>query len=118
MEVHWSSRNGKEEMIKIITEFKSLVDMGFIIEESWWANNIVTSEMIVDSDVEFFHEELIAEGNECTRNVFMHNFVKESALINLIQHLLVGVVICSHVGMVASCDVESDEILHRLKRFI
>lgn len=118
MVVHGSSRDGKEEMIEIIAKFKSLVHMGFIVKESWRADNIVAGVVVIYPDVEFFHEELIAEGDESTRDIFMDNFVKESALVDLIQHLLVGVVICSHVGMVASSDMESNEILHRLEGFI
>jgi len=92
--------------------------MGFIVKESWWADNIVAGVVVIYPDVELFHEELIAEGDESTRDILMNDFVKESALVYLIQHLLVGVVICSHVGMVASSDVESNEILHRLEGLI
>ena len=92
--------------------------MSLIIEESWWSDKIVVGEMIVNADVEFFHKELITESDERTRDSFMHNLIQKSALVDLIQHLFVCIVIRSHVGMVASSDMESNEILHRLEGFI
>lgn len=74
--------------------------------------------MVAETDVEFLHEEFVTKSNESRRNIKFNLILQKSALINLIKNLLVGVVSSGHVRMIASSNMETNEVLQGEKGLI
>lgn len=113
LEVDLLAGNRVKEMIQIFLEFESLVDVRSIVEESRRTENVVSLVVFSQSHVQFLHEELITERDESTWNFMDDDIIKESAFVYLVENLLVRIMSNSHIRVIASCNVESKEVLQR-----
>lgn len=113
LEVNLRAGNRVEEVIQVFLEFKSLVDVASIVEESRRTQHVVSFVVFLQSHVELLHKELVTERDERARHIVENNVVEESALVDLVQYLLVRVVSHCHVWVITSRNVESKEVLQR-----
>lgn len=100
-------------MVQIFLVLESLIDVRAIVEKGGWTQDSMALVVIRKAHVELFHEEFVTESNEGRWNVVEHNVIKKSALIDLVQDLLVCIVSNCHVWVIASCNMESQEVLKR-----